>query len=223
MKGQKARELGSPNYRHPLRTVEQFDEHIDDFALALLALSLKALALSPSLYEDHGAADCLLLADTDFRNLSESEAVADLQALMTDTDFSRLYGLFLIAYAQRELSNVSFRLFNIANPEKLMVEEQLSTVVTYEDLKDTWIDEYGVRYSKDRKRLLKVNCELKDYDIKKGTLVICDKAFSGCNSLRSITIPSSVTSIGEEAFSRCKIKMTVESTNFTSDGFCLIN
>lgn len=34
MQGQKARELGSPDYRHPLRTDADFDEHIDDFSLS---------------------------------------------------------------------------------------------------------------------------------------------------------------------------------------------
>ena len=32
MKGQKARELGSPGFRHPLRTIYDFDEHVDDFS-----------------------------------------------------------------------------------------------------------------------------------------------------------------------------------------------
>ena len=38
MKGQKARELGSPDFRHPLRTENDFDEHIDDFPLIVLLL-----------------------------------------------------------------------------------------------------------------------------------------------------------------------------------------
>ena len=35
MEGQKARELGSPDFRHPLRDENQFDSHIDDFAIAV--------------------------------------------------------------------------------------------------------------------------------------------------------------------------------------------
>ena len=31
MQGQKSRELGSPDFRHPLRTDDDFNEHIDDF------------------------------------------------------------------------------------------------------------------------------------------------------------------------------------------------
>ena len=51
MEGQQARELGSPDFRHPLRDENQFDSHIDDFAIASMALSLKAIALDPSLLE----------------------------------------------------------------------------------------------------------------------------------------------------------------------------
>ena len=41
MKGQKARELGSPDFRHPQRTEDDFDEHIDDFPLCLFFFHLK--------------------------------------------------------------------------------------------------------------------------------------------------------------------------------------
>lgn len=54
MKGQKAGELGSPGFRHPMRTEDTFDGHIDDFPIATIALSLKAIALKPSLYTDFG-------------------------------------------------------------------------------------------------------------------------------------------------------------------------
>ena len=39
MKGQKARELGSPDFRHPLRTEDDFDEHIDDFPFVSILLA----------------------------------------------------------------------------------------------------------------------------------------------------------------------------------------
>jgi hypothetical protein len=41
------------------------------------------------------------------------------------------------------------------------------------------------------------------YNIKEGTRLIADWAFSDCSSLKSITIPNSVTSIGREAFNSC--------------------
>ena len=44
MKGQKARELGSPDFRHPLRTENDFDENIDDYSLVSLLVSLYAIS-----------------------------------------------------------------------------------------------------------------------------------------------------------------------------------
>ena len=74
-----------------------------------------------------------------------------------------------------------------------------------EDKKDAWTDEFGVKYSKDGKKLLEsTNRYLTNYTIKKGTRSIGDSAFSGCKSLQSVTIPDSVTSIGDSAFYYCK-------------------
>ena len=70
MKGQKARELGSPDFRHPLRTENDFDEHIDDFPLISILLSLKAISYDSQLLERYGASDRLLLSQTtSFKNL----------------------------------------------------------------------------------------------------------------------------------------------------------
>ena len=44
MKGRKSPTKGTKNFSHPLRTVDDFDETIDDFSLASIALSLKAIS-----------------------------------------------------------------------------------------------------------------------------------------------------------------------------------
>ena len=81
--------------------------------------------------------------------------------------------------------------------------ENLSTKVTEEDIKNGIEDEFGVVYSKDGKRLLKCNNEeLDSYVIKEGTQVICNSAFDDV-SLQQITISDSVTSIGDFAFECC--------------------
>ena len=70
-------------------------------------------------------------------------------------------------------------------------------------------DKYGVIYNNDNKRLLKCeNSNLTKYIIKAGTKVICDKAF-WCRDLQSISIPSSVTAIGDEAFYGCTALQSV--------------
>lgn len=87
----------------------------------------------------------------------------------------------------------------------IIVEDtNLTPKVTEEDLANAWVDEFGVKYSADKKRLLKADRQIKKYSILKGTMVICDKAFESCDSMTSISIPDSVVTIGPYAFSRCK-------------------
>ena len=84
---------------------------------------------------------------------------------------------------------------------QLEIMPPIFTEATEED--GEWIDEFGVKYSTDRKKLIEGNKSLATYKIREGTVVICDYAFSGCESLTSVTIPDSVTNIGEGAFIDC--------------------
>lgn len=120
MEGQKARELGSPDYRHPQRTDDDFNEHIDDFALASIALSLKAISLAPSFLSRYGATDRLLFSAQDYREIDKSEAIRSITSLFHDDELARLYALFLIAHASKSLANVSFRLLDMKKPEKII-------------------------------------------------------------------------------------------------------
>ncbi|MDE5877030.1 MAG: leucine-rich repeat protein [Muribaculaceae bacterium] len=200
MQGEKAREAGSPDYRHPLRTDTDFNEHIDDFSVAVIALSLKALSLNPTLKKS-ASADTLLLSESDFRNPANSSLIQSISLLTTNPDLTILLGAFYIALAKKSLDLVSFRLFMTPKPKQT---EKLSTVVTDEDIANGVEDEYGVVYSKDGKRLLKCKNEnLTEYTIKAGTKAIGDYAFSWCKAIQNISIPSSVTAIGNEAFRWC--------------------
>lgn len=85
----------------------------------------------------------------------------------------------------------------------LLLVEPISTEATEED--GEWIDEYGVKYSADRKKLIRAPRTLKGvYSVLDGTVVICDLAFGFCKNSQEITLPSSVTSIGNKAFFDCK-------------------
>ena len=413
MQGQKARELGSPDYRHPLRTEDCFNEHIDDFPLALIGMSLKAIALDTSLLQNNAKTDSLLFSESDFQDIGECLMMKSLCSLLNDAEFSKLYALFLLAHSQQELSAVSFRLFllnkdwgypprqkqnysqiqitnvikkvneiavindlllsdkliewnednntfrvslritytslpsdndkgvdgllSLANFEdtgavvgktysclinfdslltdkhdertqkkaldelvkkfkgkkarfstfefriselsggkgesindgthtysslantylgkvddedaefnKLKermndmldddfefgeagqnqkvekpIEEVLSTKATEEDLKDAIVDEYGVKYSRDGKKLLKASSSFheEEYVVREGTEVICDEAFRRCKALQSVTIPNSVKSIGDKAFESCgSLQSVIIPNSVTSIG-----
>lgn len=111
-------------------------------------------------------------------------------------------------------------------------EEQTDPLeASYRDLAFAEIDEYGVLYSQDGKRLLRYSMDelsttgwndetstgdldvefgtqkiqsLTDYTVKNGTEIICNNAFSGCEAINTITLPETIKQIGEWAFSSCE-------------------
>ncbi len=202
MQGESSPTLGTEEFRHPLRTPELFDATIDDFALASIALSLRAIALDSQLLDQYGAPDRLLFSASDYRDLAQSKVMQAIWKLVGDKDLCKLVGLFVLAHAEQSLATTSFQLFSTTRPEKPVVVP-LSTEVTKEDLAEAYTDEYGVKFSPDRKRLLSVPSDLVSYTIPDTVTTICDEAFFYCESLTSLTIPNSVTSIGEWAFVDC--------------------
>ena len=82
----------------------------------------------------------------------------------------------------------------------------LSTKATNAELNEAITDEFGVKYSKDGRKLLKAPQGLNGtYSIRKGTKIVCDEAFRwskfiGCDSLTDIVILDRVTRIAEFEF-----------------------
>ena len=211
MKGQKSPTIGTKDFSHPLRTIDDFDETIDDFALASIALSLKAISLNPSLLQTYGASDRLLFSAADYIDLSKSKTFTALQGLLADEEAITLMSMFLLANAKKNLSMCSFRLFGLQKPKE---EEVWSTKVTREDLENAVKDEFGVKYSKDWKRLLKAPKNLKGhYSIREGVKVIGNYAFELCRSINRIDIPDSVTNIGNNAFYGCRSLTNIKIPN----------
>ena len=230
MRGEKAREIGTPGYRHPLRTDSDFNEHIDDFSIAVIALSLKAIALNPDLKAGNEAGDTLLLSEKDLRSPQDSEMIRKIQSITSNSELAMLYGIFYIALAKNSLEAISFRLFMTDKPKaelkrKKIIRkpvEKIDTSCSDKDIAEGVRDEYGVLYSKDGKRLLEFSylLELSEYKIKSGTQVICDGAFSLCSSLQRVVIPDSVTIIGDCAFKYCKSLQSIvvpDSVRFIGD------
>ena len=111
-------------------------------------------------------------------------------------------------------------------------EDAEETEATGLEIASATIDEYGVLYSQDGKKLLRYSIEegydsvgyyegtinmfdeegefgsikqqsLNHYEVKEGTEIICDNAFDECESLQSISFPMSLKKIGNFAFYHC--------------------
>ena len=211
MQGQKSRELGSPDFRHPLRTEDDFNEHIDDFPAISILLSIRLIAADPSLLDKYGAADRLLFSESDYRDLSSCTLLKNVFP-SHDVDINTLVSLFTIADMHKSLSHVSFRLLAVRKPQKPEKIEILSTEVTEDDLANAVEDEFGAKYSKDGKRLLK-GVNIKEYNIKEGTKVICNFAFMEYKNICKINISNSVTKIGACCFMNCYLLKDVKLPN----------
>ena len=118
MHGEKSPTLGSRDYSHPLRKTEDFNEGIDDFTITAMALSLKAISLDPQVYTEYGTADGMILTMTDYLDLGKSKKMTALCKYLSDPEFCRLYGNFLIANDQKDLSLHSFRNLLVSKPSK---------------------------------------------------------------------------------------------------------
>ena len=221
MKGQKARELGSPDFRHPLRTENDFDAHIDDFPLVSILLSLKAISYKPQWLADYGAAEGLLFSEYNYQNFNSCEL---LEAILrtNNNELKKIYSIFLIVYIDSYIKNkslVSYIEGTVPNNNTIQAIspcflESNKTDITAYDLIGAWKDKYGVTYSKDGKKLLKGGA-CSTVIVREGTIVICNYAFNeryktkykynkndntyeyNGERLVAIKIPDSVKTIGE--------------------------
>lgn len=208
LEGESANELGSPDFRHPLRTEKDFNEHIDDLSIASIALSLKAISLNTELYSQYASSDRLLFSAANYRDIGNSAALQTIIKMVSDTELSALVSAFLLTLSKNNLSMMSFRIFLLREPERPKIEI-LSTEITDEERANAITDEFGVKYTADGLKLIEAPKSLTSYTIKEGTMVIGIWAFSLCKSLQSIYIPNSVTSIGNTAFSWCESLQSV--------------
>ena len=199
--GKSALEVGSPDFQNPNRSISTFNRNIDDFSIALIALSLKSIELSPTLYEK-SRSNALITSARDYADLSKSDTLVSLLALSNNKDFAQLFSSFILAYSNKELYPKFHTL--------IAIEEPLRSNVTDDDIENSFTDELGIRFSNDRKRLIKFPEELavKQYEVPQGIEVICDWAFSkkskcgiiGIDYPNAIILPESLRMIGFAAF-----------------------
>ena len=91
---------------------------------------------------------------------------------------------------------------------------------TFDEETQEWVDDFGARYSIDRKTILSCPEDIEGkFFVPNSVVLIGDKAFYGCSNLKEIIIPDSVISIGFKAFMMCsKLEEIIIPDSVTSIG-----
>ena len=116
------------------------------------------------------------LQNADEQNMTESSNSSSVKFLEKE----------LLVYSRKKEKKYPVELMEWADEESmgafLAADEELLTVATDEELNEAIIDEFGVKYRKDGRKLLEAPHELDgSYSIRKGTKIICDMAFYDAN------------------------------------------
>lgn len=213
MEGQKARELSSPDFRHPLRTENDFDEHIDDFPLVSMLFSLKAISINSHWLDKYGAPDRLLMSARDYRDFKECLFLKE-QVPFDNAALNRIAALFLFSFTNCVNTSLCLQLLYI-------IENEEYPIISNEgEIANAWKDEKGVRYSQDRKRLLKspiIDRIKGDYYIQPKTKVICNGALCNCWGFEKVFLPNGLIKIGDSAFYTCCSLKSIDIPNSVSD------
>ena len=88
MKGQKAREVGSPDFRHPQRTEDDFDEYIDDLPIVSILLSLCIAYVNVSSNQPISKmvdSDNLFFCERDYRAIHKSATLKRIPPRIKET------------------------------------------------------------------------------------------------------------------------------------------
>jgi formylglycine-generating enzyme required for sulfatase activity len=117
LKGQQANEMGGTDYQHPSRNAQHFDRHLDDFSIAIIALSLLALAEQPKLFGKHSQGNHLLISRQDLQNPMASPLMQELE-LSNDLTVHKLLSLLKGSLLSSEL--------HLANLPKILPEGEES-------------------------------------------------------------------------------------------------
>lgn len=118
MKGQKARELGNPDFRSPYRTTEDFSRDIDDFSIISILLSLCMIHINPKCLNKYGAQDRLVFSAKDYQDITHCKAYQSVSQLITNGTNYKL--LLQLACEKKDfsLSGKTYKLTRLRKPTK---------------------------------------------------------------------------------------------------------
>lgn len=212
MKGKSARELGSPNYRHPLRKIEDFNSSIDIFPIASLSLTISYIA-KRSEFNDYPGIESCTLAEEDFLTPSRSQFIKDVETYLNSICGKCLGALVL------SLSDISISKSVIRNVLKSIVNDSTKRSYTIDHNHSYSFDLEEVTYSFDGRKIINAFNNNHFFLIKEGVEILCDSCLSPCDNV-TVYIPKSLKKIGNRVFGRVN-NFVCDSKSFFLDDYGL--
>jgi hypothetical protein len=93
LKGQKSHETGHPDYQSPLRTQNDYNSDIDQFAGDVIHVAIRALSAQPKLWQKYNNGDNLLFRRQDYLDPHSSDVFRDVEALGDEEIRSKTHDL----------------------------------------------------------------------------------------------------------------------------------
>lgn len=208
-----AREQGTPDYRNPFFNYE-FGKHIDDYALALLSLSLKLISCTYHVQERYPTSgNGLLISREDVLNINNSNIFRYIRSILHyEPNLSFYYATFIKCLGGIHICESDFEIKSEADIESLLKSSHSRT-----------IECDGVVYTNDGTGVIKILAdkvtEAQDVYIKEGVIYIYEGCLNNTPKIK-LHLPSSLRYFNPKSFNYRYCSLDWESPWFTfHEGF----
>lgn len=227
MRGQKAREIGSPDYSHPKRTLNDFDKHIDDFSAIIITTILTAITIDKKLINCYNEST-LMFSAKDYLNYNQG-VIMKLLDYSYNREIAQLLGCLILVHSNGEINRQLYdTLYDLVKKDFFAIldnypEELFHNEIPQDTLSKYYVDENGVIYSHDKKILYRypIDSTAEKYIINSECIAISRYAFEvyedgveyeagigqswlvGNDYIKEIILPPKLQCIGTGAFWGC--------------------
>ena len=212
MKGQKAREIGSPDFRHPSRSMSFFNDRIDIFSLTSIALSLSYIA-SLNCFNVDESSNCYFFQEADMQDPTNSKLLFEIISHSKNTYCGLLLSSFFLS-----LTDINASKETIIHFFSSIINNNTSPTA-FEENNSFEVD--NIRYSFDGRKIIGTIYDIDNYnvlEINEGVEILCNNCLS-YNNYEIIQLPSTLEIIGKSVFSN-EIRLFISNSPLFIVGEC---
>lgn len=223
---QDAPEGGTPEYRNPFHPTI-YNEHMDDFALAVLALSLNLISISYDIQNKFNRGNGLLFSAEDIKDINNSEIFIFLRELLPNEPLlGQYYATFIKSLSGNKLFESDFDFGSEFPIDILLLNSYCSQHIRdyiERRVEEGYLAPNGVIYTKDKRGVIGFKKTLDTYDtieIEEGTVFVYEDAFDHNTPKCNIHLPSTLRYFGRKSINYRHAELTWDSPWFSyQDGY----